>query len=100
MLAAGLDKFLSLASLVSMPFGGTYAAESLKQCLGDLCGCPGRLLGAFWVLSEASGMPIKASRKLLGTPSGILEPSCTSPGASCEHGGDISSALGAVGEAS
>ena len=49
------------------------------EALGDLCGCPGRLLGAFWVLSEASGRPIKASRKLLGTPSGILEPSGTRP---------------------
>ena len=69
------------------------------KALGDLCGCPGRLLGAFWVLSEASGRLIKASRKLLGILSGILEPSCTRPGASCEHGGDISSALGADGEA-
>ena len=30
-LAVGLDKFLSLASLVSMSFGGTYAAKSLLQ---------------------------------------------------------------------
>ena len=30
-LAVGLDKFLSQASLVSMPFGGAYAAKSLLQ---------------------------------------------------------------------
>ena len=60
------------------------------KAFGDLCGC---VLEAFW-------KPVEVSRRLLGTLSGILEPSCTRPGASCEHGGDISSALGAVGEAS
>ena len=99
-LAVGLDKFWSLASLVSMPFGGTYAAKSLPQGTWRplwLSWAPlGCVLGALGGVFEA----YQGVWKLLGTLAGILEPSCTRPGASCEPGGDISSALGAVWEAS
>ena len=99
-LAVGLDKLCPQASLASMPFGGLMLQRASCKALGDLCGPPDRLLDAFWVLSAASWRLVEVSRRLLGTLSGILEPSWTRPGASWNHCGGILGAPGAVWEAS
>ena len=73
MLAIGLDKLCPQASLAGMSFDSPYAAKTLLQGTWRPLWPPGRLLSAFWVLSEASWRPVEVSRRLLGIPSAILE---------------------------
>ena len=92
--------FVHRPVLRACPLADPMLQRASCKALGDLCGRPGRLLGSFWVLSEASWRPVEVSRRLLGTLSGILESSWTRPGASWNHCGGILGAPGAVWEAS
>ena len=87
------------------------------KALGYLWGLPGRLLDAFWVLSEASWKLIKASRLSLAswsrparvleplvsmavTSQALLEPSGRRHKLSWTHPKGVLGALGAIWEAS
>ena len=84
-LAAGLDKLLSTGQSCEHAHGRTLYCKEPPKALGGLCGPPGRLLGVFWVLSEASWSPVQMSRRLLGNLLGMLESSWRCPGAFLNH---------------